>query len=736
MRSLEESRQRWQKTTEGASKVGGLKSLVKADADSICVSGLRSVCWKAFLLFQSVDRNTWAATSEDSRAAYSALKSHFLRLIERPGDLDSTIDPLNDDDNSPWNTLRRDEQLCVEIAQDVERCMPDEPYFRLPETQKTLLQILFIYCKINQDIGYRQGMHELAAPILLAIQRDALAPMTPEESVLSDDGDRLMFNTLDASFIEHDSFTLFNLIMRTAKPFYELGEPDKRLNAGSTSSSQYGSSPIVQRSKQIHEVLLAQVDPELASHLTRIEILPQIFIIRWIRLIFGREFPFEDLLALWDKLFAEDPDLELIDMICVSKLLRIRWQLLDADYSVALTLLLKYPHPTPPCGPQTFVEDAIYLRENLNEPAGAKLINKYTGRAPLSPSSRPVPATPAGRAKPHRAESRFSARKSPLPSPARFLQDQGGVEALLQGAAKGVFDRGERLGINQVVRDAVDEVKRNMQGLSPGPGSPRRTPRNNALSVDEVVTETGKSLADLEVRNKTLALLLNGTIDEIQKASDSTEDASTKSTSVNNAIEKLRFIMLRLEDSSLPLKPDTPRTTADAEDTRAIEPEAKPQSQASHIASPISPQKGIETANSQVEAPPPTAGSFPTLGRTIPRRPRISVSQPSEGLEAGPGKPGQPATGIPTRSTLAQSSFAWMLGPDEHSATSDQSPPMKSPSPFLSSGRKPGSSAARERSAFLFGDDADEDDVNSPASPKRGGSKGDFGLEAMKKTDT
>ena len=62
-------------------------------------------------------------------------------------------------------------------------------------------------------------MHELAAPILLAIQRDALDPMEPEGSVLSDDGDRLMLNTLDASFIEHDSFTLFNLIMRTAKSF-------------------------------------------------------------------------------------------------------------------------------------------------------------------------------------------------------------------------------------------------------------------------------------------------------------------------------------------------------------------------------------------------------------------------------------------------------------------------------------------------------------------------------------
>lgn len=410
--------------------------------------------------------------------------------------------------------------------------------------------------------------------------------------------------------------------------------------------------------------------------------------------------------------------------------------MLDADYSVALILLLKYPHPTPPYGPQTFVEDAIYLRENLNASSGAKLINKYSGRTPAPLSARPAPAGPAGREKENRAESRFSGRKSPLPSPARFLQEQPGIEALLQGAAKGVLKRGERLGINQVVRDAVDEVKRNMQGLSPGPGSPRRTPRNNALSVDEVIAETGKSLADLEVRNKTLALLLSGTIEEIQMASDSTEDASTKSKSVNNAIEKLRFIMLRLEDSSLPLEPDTPRTAAVTEVTGTIDPEEKSQSQANHVATPTSPQKGIAITNSEIEILPPATGSSPVLGRSIPRRPRTSVSRSSEGPNVGASELGQPKTGIPARSTLAQSSFAWMLGPDEHSALSDQPTSMKSPSPFLSSSRKSGSSAARERSAFLFGDDAADDEDYAQVPPKRSGSKGDFGLEPIKRTDT
>lgn len=47
---------------------------------------------------------------------------------------------------------------------------------------------------------------------------------------------------------------------------------------------------------------------------------------RWIRLLFGREFPFEELLTMWDTLFAEDPGLDLVDMVCVAMLLRIRWQ--------------------------------------------------------------------------------------------------------------------------------------------------------------------------------------------------------------------------------------------------------------------------------------------------------------------------------------------------------------------------------------------------------------------------
>lgn len=48
--------------------------------------------------------------------------------------------------------------------------MPEEPYFRQSDAQQKLLDILFIFCKLNQDVGYRQGeSHPLVVICLLNI---------------------------------------------------------------------------------------------------------------------------------------------------------------------------------------------------------------------------------------------------------------------------------------------------------------------------------------------------------------------------------------------------------------------------------------------------------------------------------------------------------------------------------------------------------------------------------------
>ena len=94
--------------------------------------------------------------------------------------------------------------------------MPDNVYFRQPATQNMMLDILFVFCKMHPDVGYRQGMHEVLAPILWVVERDAIDTADIEHPGV----DNALGEMLDSSFIEHDTFTLYSLVMRTAKSFF------------------------------------------------------------------------------------------------------------------------------------------------------------------------------------------------------------------------------------------------------------------------------------------------------------------------------------------------------------------------------------------------------------------------------------------------------------------------------------------------------------------------------------
>lgn len=133
-----------------------------------------------------------------------------------------------------------------------------------------MVDVLFIYVKLNPDLGYRQGMHELLAPILWVVDRDAIEPKSVEKDSSSQEDD-LMRHLLDASYVEHDSFALFCAVMQTARVYYEHGEHR-------SSTGTMDAIPIVHRCQYIHQELLFTTDLELADHLHAVEILPQIFL--------------------------------------------------------------------------------------------------------------------------------------------------------------------------------------------------------------------------------------------------------------------------------------------------------------------------------------------------------------------------------------------------------------------------------------------------------------------------
>jgi TBC1 domain family protein 5 len=142
--------------------------------------------------------------------------------------------------------------------------MPDNVYFRQPATQNMMLDILFVWCKMHPDIAYRQGMHELLAPLLWVVERDAV-----ESSPTQSAADHTLAHMLDSRYIEHDTHTLFALIMHTAKSFYAPADPDSVSN----------DTPMLQRSSRIFDTYLPKADPELHAHLVNLEILPQIFLL-------------------------------------------------------------------------------------------------------------------------------------------------------------------------------------------------------------------------------------------------------------------------------------------------------------------------------------------------------------------------------------------------------------------------------------------------------------------------
>jgi TBC1 domain family protein 5 len=164
--------------------------------------------------------------------------------------------------------------------QDVDRCMPDNLYFRQPHTQAIMLDILFVFCKLNPDVGYRQGMHELLAPILWVLEKDAVLK-TPIEASESTPEHAIISQIFDSDFVEHDTFTLFGIVMQGAKSFYEQAAhkaPSKLSSSTTLKSVATLENPILTRIHRIFDDYLPHFDPTLAKHLRDIDLIPQVFL--------------------------------------------------------------------------------------------------------------------------------------------------------------------------------------------------------------------------------------------------------------------------------------------------------------------------------------------------------------------------------------------------------------------------------------------------------------------------
>uniref|UniRef100_A0A9J8B3S3 TBC1 domain family member 5 n=1 Tax=Cyprinus carpio carpio TaxID=630221 RepID=A0A9J8B3S3_CYPCA len=364
-------------------------------------SRFRSVCWKLYLDVLPEDKTQWISRTKEHRAQYEKIKeTHITNPRKAAGQQDLVVNnPLSQDEGSLWNKFFQDKELRAMIKQDVLRTFPEMLYFQEEDVRTKLTDILFCYARENEQLLYKQGMHELLAPIVFVLHCDHQAFQHASETANPSEEVKVL---LDPKFHEHDAYAMFSLLMETAEPWFSSFEREVRKGKEEMLTSIPFARPqdlgpsvaIVTKVNRIQDQLVKKHDIELYMHLNRLEIAPQIYGIRWVRLLFGREFPLQDLLVVWDALFADSITLDLVDYVFVAMLLYIRDALIASNFQTCLGLLMHYP----PIGDiHSLLLKALFLRDPKNNPRpvnyqfqqnldyyktrGADLVNKTRNKA-------------------------------------------------------------------------------------------------------------------------------------------------------------------------------------------------------------------------------------------------------------------------------------------------------------------------------------------------------------------
>jgi hypothetical protein len=169
--------------------------------------------------------------------------------------------------------------------------------------------------------------------------------------------------------------TLFAVVMDTMQGWYS----QERVTERPTSAMKYDSNHIIPfhdhkrwscnvsfKLEKIHSVILKKHDNDLYLRIIELAIPYEAYGIRWLRLLFSREFDFLTSLHLWDGIFAEGRGLEIIDYVYVAMLKNVREQLLFQEYTQCMGILMHYPR-------NIEVQEVIQLARHMRQPDKVEL---------------------------------------------------------------------------------------------------------------------------------------------------------------------------------------------------------------------------------------------------------------------------------------------------------------------------------------------------------------------------
>ena len=231
----------------------------------------------------------WTKEIQKTRDEYTQLKESTSVNPNQESAEDLLMNnPLSNHQDSTWAKYFEDNELKLEIQRDVVRTFQEMEFFKDPETQKALLEALFIYAK-GHSIRYKQGIHELLAPLYYTLvheRRDINIPTlnTSEDDVLRAKVEFLQF-VHDPQYVVHDAYALLSqILIRTSDWFLSGVRKNPETSTTNPNDSFFGKmelaelTPISQRCKLIYDMLL-QHEPQLYHHFKQIQLEPQFYLL-------------------------------------------------------------------------------------------------------------------------------------------------------------------------------------------------------------------------------------------------------------------------------------------------------------------------------------------------------------------------------------------------------------------------------------------------------------------------
>ena len=222
---------------------------------------LRAMLWKSLVGYLPIgDLSQWKKTTCENFQKYRLLKKEFRDF------------PNNIIDES-------DQKLLVQINKDLPRTRPEVSFFKEKskisknETNYDVLRrILYFYAKKHKDVGYVQGMNEIVAIIYYIYTLDE--------------------NPYIKNFVESDTYYSFELLIEEIKPIFFM------------SNINYSQLFISLQIKQINDILL-NAEPDLLKYFEKKDLKLDIFLMRWLLVLFAQEFSLQTSISFWDRLFTQ-----------------------------------------------------------------------------------------------------------------------------------------------------------------------------------------------------------------------------------------------------------------------------------------------------------------------------------------------------------------------------------------------------------------------------------------------